>query len=140
MLNETKFVSEDWGIPVEKVVTRRSIPPQVLPGNQIDNVEVAAVATESALAAFLASNVIFNTVGIGAINMFWGLVNSLQLIAYIPLHSVILPANSKIAYELTYSIAAFDLVPVDPIIDFIQTLTEGLDRTSDHTLHCSETA
>ena len=83
---------------------------------------------------------IFNTVGIGAINMFWGLVNSLQLIAYIPLHSVILPGNSKIAYELTYSIAAFDLVPVDPIIEIIEGWTEGLDRTLSHTLHCSETA
>ena len=59
------------------VATRRSIPPQGLPGELISSTEDTALVCEGALAAFLASNVIFNTVGIGAINMFWGLVNSL---------------------------------------------------------------
>ena len=92
------------------------------------------------MAIFLASNVIFNTVGIGVISMFWGLVNSLQLIAYFPLLAIILPANSKIAYELTYSIAAFDLIPTDPLTDWIDGLLEDVDNTANHDIHVSETA
>ena len=89
---------------------------------------------------FIAGNVVFNTVGIGAISMFWGLVNSLQLVAYFPLLAIILPANSKIAYELTYSIAAFDLIPTDPITDAMEGPLEGLDNTPIHTIHASEAA
>ena len=89
---------------------------------------------------FIAGNVIFNTVGIGAISMFWGLVNSLQIVAYFPLLAIILPANSKIMYELTYSIAAFDLVPTDPITDALGGPLANLDNTPIHTIHVSEAA
>ena len=56
------------------------------------------------------------------------------------MHAIILPANSKIAYELTYSIAAFDLIPTDPLTDAIDEALGDLDRTANHTIHCSEMA
>ena len=141
VINSTYFVSRADNVTVPNYIsTRRSIPPQVLPGGEIKTVEAATILTESTLLAFLASNVLFNTVGIGVINMFWGLVNSLQLIAYVPLHAIILPANSKVAYELTYSIAAFDLIPTDPLTDALEGPLEDLDNTDSHNIHCSETA
>ena len=56
------------------------------------------------------------------------------------MHAIILPANSKVAYELTYSIAAFDLIPTDPLTDALEGPLEDLDNTDSHTIHCSETA
>ena len=38
----------------------------------------------------------------------WGLINSLQIIAHIPLIEVVLPANSKLVYDLSQRIANFD--------------------------------
>ena len=141
VLDPSLLVSQEDFVPVRKFMTsRRSIPPQVLPTSAFENFEDTTVVCEGALAMFLAGNVIFNTVGIGAISMFWGLVNSLQLIAYFPLLAIILPANSKIAYELTYSIAAFDLIPTDPISNALEGPLEGLDNTSNHTIHISEAA
>ena len=141
VLDPSLLVSKDDFVPVRKFMTsRRSIPPQALQTSAFETFEDATILCEGALAMFLAGNVVFNTVGIGAISMFWGLVNSLQLIAYFPLLAIILPANSKIAYELTYSIAAFDLIPTDPITDAMEEPLEGLDNTPNHTIHISEAA
>ena len=43
-------------------------------------------------------------------------------------------------YELTYSIAAFDIIPTGPIIDALQNPLRDLDNTPIHNIHVSETA
>ena len=38
----------------------------------------------------------------------WGIINSLQVIAVIPMLNVVMPANAKLIYEIVYKLANFE--------------------------------
>ena len=59
-------------------------------------------------AAFISANTVAPFL-LGSMSILWGLINSLQIVAYIPLLNVKMPANATIIYEVVYTIANFKL-------------------------------
>ena len=57
---------------------------------------------------------------VGSMSLMWGLINSLQIIAHIPLLNVVMPANSKIIYDVIFNIANFKNPLVEPAQDWIK--------------------
>ena len=52
---------------------------------------------------------------VGSMSLMWGLINSLQIIANIPLLNVVMPANASIIYKVIYRIANFQNPLVIPV-------------------------
>ena len=71
------------------------------------------------ISAGLLSNFLSNLITNGPLNLLWGLVNSLQIIAYYPLLDVQFPANCVVYFAIIIKIATFDLISVDFITDWI---------------------
>ena len=65
-------------------------------------------------------------------------MNSLQLVAHIPLLNVIMPGNAKIAFDMAYGIATFDYFPIEWFIELIEEPLSGLDNSDSHELSVSE--
>ena len=66
-----------------------------------------AAGTEFAF-AILTPGTLISTIFVGSMSTMWGLINSLQVIAVIPLIGADLPGNAKMIFELTSRIANFD--------------------------------
>ena len=69
---------------------------------------------------------------LGTINMVWGFINSLQIIAHIPLLTIIMPGNASIIYDLLYKIATFDLIEMDSILEKLEGTLQDVDNSADH--------
>ena len=65
------------------------------------------------------SNFIINILISGALSYLWGLINCLQIVSHFPLINVLMPANCQLLFSILIKMATFDVVPVDPIMDFI---------------------
>ena len=72
------------------------------------------------------ANFVANILISGALNVLWGMVNCLQIIAHYPLINVSMPANCQLLFTIVVKIATFDLIPVDGIMDKLK----GVLRTS----------
>ena len=70
----------------------------------------------------LISNLIVNVMISGALNLLWGMINSLQIIAHFPLVNVIMPANCQLVFSFIIKIATFDVVDVSTIMDWIDEI------------------
>ena len=62
-------------------------------GNLSDNMGNVANVT-------IISNFAVNLLLSGAMNLLWGLLHSMQIIAYMPLLNVAFPANSELVYHM----------------------------------------
>ena len=89
--------------------------------NSIGSVEVA---TNTALVGNFVINILIS----GSLNFLWGTINCLQMLAYFPLINVATPANCQFMFEIIVSIATFDLISVDGIIDWV---SKYVDSTPD---------
>ena len=69
--------------------------------------------------SYVAGNVILQPVLMFSLSMLWGLVNGLQIVAYLMLLNVPMTANVLVVDEMFYEIATFDLIPLDFFEDFL---------------------
>lgn len=46
-----------------------------------------------------------------SLNFLWSMINSLQMIVYLPLLNIILPANVNTLFAILIEVATFDVVP-----------------------------
>ena len=58
---------------------------------------------------------------VGSMSLMWGIINSLQIIAHIPLLNVVMPANTKIIYDVIFKIANFKNPLVEPVQNWIKS-------------------
>ena len=82
------------------------------------------------LRLFLANNLLVSNLVLGSISVVWGFINSLQIIAHIPLLNIILPGNAKIVYDMTYTIATFDIITMDYFIEMIEEPLSKVDNSA----------
>ena len=71
-------------------------------------IKAAEGGANTALGVNMASNVFLS----GALNLFWGLINCLQIIAHFPLINIRMPANCFMMYRVIIKIATFELIDV----------------------------
>lgn len=52
-------------------------------------------------------------------NQLWSMINTQQLIVFMPLFNVQMPANAQTFFNEIFKIAAFDIVEVEPYVNFM---------------------
>ena len=63
-----------------------------------------------------------------SLSMLWGLVNGLQIVAYLMLLNIPMTANVLVVDEMFYEIATFDLIPLDFINDYLDRTFADVDN------------
>jgi hypothetical protein len=63
-----------------------------------------------------------------AMSYLWGLINCLQMIIYVPLFNIVMPANITFVLSLLIRAATFDLPYIDDLIDYMFTPIYSVDE------------
>lgn len=66
--------------------------------------------------ASLVGNFLLNLLLSGAMNLLWGLLHAMQIVAHFPLINLMMPSNAQMLFEIIVKIATFDLIPTDVLI------------------------
>ena len=113
MFDSTLLVSASSGAKVKRgTILLEYLPAQAILGTATDRMVTTAAGVDRVMSTvstlFLACNTA-TPFFLGSMSILWGLINSLQIIAHIPLLNVKMPANASILYELVYTLANFKL-------------------------------
>ena len=73
-------------------------------------------------------NVILQPILLFSLSMLWGLINGLQIIAYLMLFNISIPANVLIVDTVFYEIATFDIIPLEWVLEFLDHTFGDLDN------------
>ena len=92
---------------------------------------VVTTAAGTTVKSLFASNVALQPVLMFSLSMVWGLVNGLQIVAYLMLLNVPMTANVLVVDEVFYEIATFDLIPLDWINDYLDKTFGDLDNNGE---------
>ena len=71
--------------------------------------------------AGMLGNFFVNLLLSGAMNMLWGLLHSMQIVAHFPLINVMMPGNAQVLFQVIVKIATFDILPIEPVIESAET-------------------
>ena len=66
-----------------------------------------------------------------SLSMLWGLINGIQIIAFLMLFNIPIPANILIVDTVFYEIANFDLIEFDWVTDIIDNIFGDLDNNKE---------
>ena len=66
-----------------------------------------------------------------SLSMLWGLINGIQIIAFLMLFNIPIPANILIVDTVFYEIANFDLIEFDWVTDIIDNIFGELDNNKE---------
>ena len=64
----------------------------------------------------LISNFIVNLLFSFGMNLLWGLLHAMQIVAHFPLINIMMPANAVMLFQVIVKIATFDLIPTEAFI------------------------
>ena len=56
----------------------------------------------------------------GALGLLWGLINCMQIVAHFDLVNIMMPANAHFLFKILVSIATFNILPTEVVIDEIE--------------------
>lgn len=94
---------------------------------QIEALDGAAGSAKSGTTVLASSNATIQILMAGSLSLLWGLVNSLQIVAYFPLLVVSYPDNAKISSGTLLDLARFDMIPLDLLVKPVEELF-GVER------------
>ena len=66
--------------------------------------------------AGMLGNFLVNLLLSGAMNMLWGLLHSMQIVAHFPLINIMMPGNAQMLFQVIIKIATFNILPTEDII------------------------
>ena len=93
------------------------------------------VATTEAAGTIVKGYVFFNIIMhpflMFSLSMLWGLINGIQIIAFLMLFNIPIPANILIVDTVFYEIANFDLIEFDWVTDIIDNIFGELDNNKE---------
>jgi hypothetical protein len=84
-------------------------------------------SAKSVMDVSIVFNIITNVAFSTSLYLLWGLINTLQLILYLPLIGVSFPANVKFLYSILIPVAFMDLIPKEYTIDLLFDISEDED-------------
>ena len=117
-VKDTKyFYSAETLVPIPLETSDSIIAPKMMPNS--DFTKAFAGGTEGMgnfTNASLVSNFVVNLLLSGAMNLLWGLLHAMQIVAHFPLVNVMFPANAYMLFEVIIKIATFDIIPTDVLI------------------------
>ena len=84
-------------------------------------------SAKSAMDASLVFNLITNIAFSSSMYLLWGLINTLQMILYLPMLEVSFPANVKFLYSILLPVACLDLIPSEYTTELVFDFSDDLD-------------
>ena len=100
------------------------MPPQIRYSPAVAAIEGVAENTGTAI-NILTPSTLLSTLLVGSMSLMWGLINTLQIVSHLPLVEVQMPANAKMIFDITLSIASFDNPLTEELKEWI---LEKIDR------------
>ena len=85
----------------------------------VEVTEGMGTATKTAIVGNFAVNLILS----GAMNLLWGLLHAMQILAYLPLFNVMMPANAQYMFKIIIKIANFELIDIESFIEDVERST-----------------
>ena len=122
VLNPSKFLSEAYRTSVKnETELEKNIPKQLAIAQEAQVLKLEAQAEEVAQSstALMGSSFAINILLASSLSLLWGLVNSLQIVAFFMLLNIQFPMNATIWYRTTYEMANLDLIPTEDIGNMI---------------------
>ena len=107
----------------------KPIPPQFSNELEADIFEAFEETFETIETGYFSSDYVLNALIAGALQYFWSMVVSQQIIIMMPLFAVNLPANTQSMFNVMFQIAAFDMIPTD---DYYEEMLEKLGSSAIH--------
>ena len=79
-------------------------------------------------------NLVLHPLIMMSLSMLWGMINGIQILAYYMLLNLPIPANVLLVEEILYEVATFDLIPLDFVVNFLDTQVGEYDNNKNITL------
>ena len=111
--------SENTVVLTEQGTWEIELPPQMYPGDLTENLATATETSGEAIKFWVAAQIVAQPFILASLSMLWGLINGLQVLAYLMLFNIPIPANVLIVNAVFYEIATFDVIPLDWLTDYI---------------------
>lgn len=86
----------------------------------VEKLEGQADSVQGSSSAVMSTNLVINVALSGSLAMLWGLINSLQIIAHMPLLVIKFPINANVFYQMLLTLATFDILPTDMVSDMMK--------------------
>ena len=78
--------------------------------------------------AVIIGNFLLGTLISFSLNYLWGMINTLQMIVYLPMYNLIFPGNISMLNSIIINVATFDIVPfIDEINETVFNFRYTLD-------------
>ena len=90
--------------------------------------------TGSVIKAYFGLSIILQPFIMASLSLLWGLINAMQVIAYLMLFNISMPANVLILYGMLFEIATFDLIDLDWVIEWLDSTFGDLDNNKEVSL------
>ncbi|CDW88878.1 UNKNOWN [Stylonychia lemnae] len=111
--NNTKYISQYTYI--DGITIDQELPPQNLNSSGLQILESSLIAAKTIITVTVVSNFALSIILSISMRQLWKLVNTLQLITYIPMLSVALPQNAMICFNSLIQISNLDLIPKETL-------------------------
>ena len=71
----------------------------------------------TATSTAIVGNFVINVVLSGTMNLLWGMLHAMQMLSYLPLINVMMPANALIMFQVMIRISNFEIIDTEAVID-----------------------
>ena len=124
VLDGSNLISERTGTTVPALTSSKMKAPKMVPNNDFTRSYVAMTDNLGTLtSASIVGNFMINIVLSSAMNLLWGLMHFMQIIAHLPLINVQSPANAEILFLVLVKISTFNIIPTDDLIENFESDT-----------------
>ena len=104
------------------------IPPQAFHGDATENLISSTVVAGGVVKSYVILNFVMQPFLMLSLSLLWGLINGMQIVVYLMLINVAIPANILMVYTVFFEIANFDLIPMDWATDLLNQAFIDVDN------------
>lgn len=108
------------GLPLEDDILLRVLIPRQFPSaSEVMMVGNLSESTDTAIKTILASSLLVNVLMLSSMELMWGVINGIQLMAYMPLFFVKVPANATSFIQMLLQLSSFEILPTGLFNEFL---------------------
>ena len=105
-------------------LTEFAIPPQNYLGDVTENLEFTSLIAGDIIKSAAMAMIILDNVFMNSLQLLWCTINGLQIVSFLMLLNLAMPANVLLVYGTLYEIAVFNFVPTDFVLDWFKSMTD----------------
>ena len=95
--------------------------PKMMPNDEFtESYKSAVEASQSITTAVLVGDFFGNLLLSGPMTLLWGMLNCMQIVSHFDLVNIMMPSNAQYLFKILVSIATFNILPTEGVIDEIE--------------------